>query len=312
MYSYIIKRLLGAIPTLFCVVLISFLMVHMTPGDPFATERALPPEVLKALHHQYRLDLPLWQQFLYYVNDLLHGNLGFSYKYQGQSINQLVFPQSGKGGFLVSVQLGLISLVIATIVGVFIGIISALSRKTKADWLDHIIGIVTMIFISTPVVVTAPLAVLIFAVWMGLLPAGGWGSWSDMILPVCVLAIPFIAVIAQITRSSLIEILTSPFIRTAKAKGLAMPRIIWKHALKPSLMPVVSFLGPAAAGILTGTVVVETVFTIPGIGVQMVQGATNRDYNLVLALTIIYSMLVIIFNLLVDIIYAFLDPKIRY
>ena len=312
MFSYIIRRLGGAIPTLFVVVLISFLMVHMTPGDPFATERALPPEVLKQLHHQYHLDLPLWKQFFYYINDLLHGNLGYSYKYQGQSINQLVFPSGGQGGFWVSVQLGIFSIILASILGVVFGVFSALTRNTKLGFIDHIIGVIAMLFISTPIVVTAPLAVLIFAVIFGLFPAGGWGNWNDMVLPVVVLAIPYIAIITQITRSSLIKILSSPFIRTAKAKGLSMPRIVWKHALKPSLMPVVSFLGPAVAGILTGSVVVETVFTIPGIGVQVVQGATNRDYNLVLALTIVYSLLVILFNLIVDIAYAFLDPKIRY
>ena len=312
MFGYIVRRLGGAIPTLFVVVLISFLMVHMTPGDPFATERALPPEVLKQLHHQYHLDLPLWKQFFYYINDLLHGNLGYSYKYQGQSINQLVFPQNGQGGFWVSVQLGVFSIILASIFGIVFGVFSALTRNTRANFVDHIIGVVAMLFISTPIVVTAPLAVLIFAVIFGLFPAGGWGNWNDMVLPVIVLAIPYIAIITQITRSSLIEILSSPFIRTAKAKGLSMPRIVWKHALKPALMPVVSFLGPAVAGILTGSVIVETVFTIPGIGVQVVQGATNRDYNLVLALTIVYSLLVILFNLVVDIVYAFLDPKIRY
>ncbi|WP_150466345.1 ABC transporter permease [Francisella sp. SYW-9] len=312
MFSYILRRLLGAIPTLFIVILVSFLMVHMTPGDPFASERALSPEVLKQLHHQYHLDLPLWKQFFYYLDGLFHGNLGYSFKYQGQSINNLVFPDGGQGGFWVSVQLGIYSIIIATIFGVIFGIFSAISRNTKVNFIDHIITIIAMLFISTPVVVTAPIAVLIFSVILGWFPSGGWGSWNDMILPVIILAIPYIAIITQITRSSLIEIISSPFIRTAKAKGLSMPRIIWKHALKPSLMPVVSFLGPAVAGILTGSVVVETVFTIPGIGIQVVQGATNRDYNLVLALTIVYSVLVILFNLVVDIIYAFLDPKIRY
>ncbi len=287
-------------------------MVHLTPGDPFATERALSPEVLKQLHHQYHLDLPLWKQFIYYLNDLIHGNLGYSFKYQGQSINHLVFPEGGQGGFWVSVQLGFFSVLIASILGIIFGVFSALTRNTKLDFIDHGISIIAMLFISTPIVVTAPIAVLVFAVMLGWFPAGGWGDWEDMVLPVIVLAIPYIAIITQIARSSLIEILSSPFIRTAKAKGLSMPRIVWKHALKPSLMPVVSFLGPAVAGILTGSVVVETVFTIPGIGVQVVQGATNRDYNLVLALTIIYSLLVILFNLIVDIVYAFLDPKIRY
>ena len=312
MPGYILRRLIGAIPTLFAVTLISFLMVHMTPGDPFATERGMPAEVLKQLHHQYHLDLPLWKQFLYYLNDLIHGNLGYSFKYQGQSINHLVFPKNGQGGFWVSVQLGVFSVMIAAISGIILGTFSALTRNTKLGFLDNLANTLAIFFISTPIVVTAPLAVLVFSVYLGWLPAGGWGTQLDMLLPVIVLAIPFIAIITQITRSSLIEIMSSPFIRTAKAKGLSMSRVVWKHALKPALMPVFSFLGPAIAAILTGSVVVERVFTIPGIGIQMVQGATNRDYNLVLALTIIYSFLVIAFNLVVDIAYAFLDPKIRY
>ena len=313
MFSYIIKRILGAIPTLFMVILISFTMVHLTPGDPFASERSLSPEVLKQLHHQYHLDLPIYQQFYMYIWDLLHGNLGLSLKYQGMSINDLVFPSNGNGGFWVSAQLGFLSIIIATILGIVLGIFSAICKKSsKLSFIDHVISIITMIFISTPIVVTAPLAVLIFAVWNDLLPSSGWGDFNDMILPISVLAIPYIAIITQITRSSLAEIINSPFIRTARAKGLAMPKIVLRHALKPALMPVVSFLGPAAAGILTGSVVVESIFTIPGIGVQMVNGATNRDYNVVLALTIIYSLTVIIFNIFVDIIYAFLDPKIRY
>ncbi len=312
MFSYILRRLGGVIPTLFAVVLISFLMVHMTPGDPFATERALPPEVLKQLHHQYHLDLPLWQQFLYYLDDLIHGNLGYSLKYQGQSINHLVFPTGSQGGFWVSVQLGTFSIIIAGIGGIILDIFSALTKDTLADFIDHVISVFCMLVISTPIVVTAPLSVLVFAVFLHWFPAGGWGTLSDLVLPVIILSLPYIAVITQIARSSLIEIMGSPFIRTAKAKGLSMPRLVWRHALKPAMMPVVSLLGPTVAGILTGSVVIERVFTIPGIGIQMVQGATNRDYNLVLALVIIYSLLVIVFNLLVDIIYAFLDPKIRY
>ncbi|MCF6776874.1 ABC transporter permease subunit [Thiotrichales bacterium 19X7-9] len=312
MLTYALRRFIGAIPTLFVVILIAFLMVRLTPGNPFATDRALPPEVLKTLMHQYHLDLPLYQQFWIYLKDLFHGDLGMSYKNQGMQISDMIFPQGHQGGFWVSAQLGFFSLLIAMGVGSLLGIFSALARKTKFNWIDNAISAIAILFISTPVVVTAPLAVLIFAVNYHLLPANGWGNWHQMILPIVILAIPYASIIAQIMRSSLIETLHSPFIRTAKAKGLPTNKIIFKHALKSAIMPVVSFLGPAAAGILTGSVIIEQVYTIPGIGVQMVQGATNRDYNLVLALTVIYSGLVILFNLVVDIIYSFLDPKIKY
>ncbi|MCF6765287.1 ABC transporter permease subunit [Thiotrichales bacterium 19S3-7] len=312
MLSYVIRRIVGAIPTLFIVILIAFLMVRLTPGNPFATERALPPEVMKTLMHQYHLDLPLYEQFWRYLSDLLQGDLGMSYKNQGMKISDMIFPSGHQGGFWVSAQLGFLSLIIAMVVGSLLGIFSALTRKTKFNWIDNLISSVAILFISTPVVVTAPLAVLIFAVNYHLLPANGWGSYQQMLLPIIILAIPYASIIAQIMRSSLVETLHSPFIRTAKAKGLPTRDVIVKHALKSAIIPVISFLGPAAAGILTGSVIIEQVYTIPGIGVQMVQGATNRDYNLVLALTVIYSGLVILFNLVVDIIYSFLDPKIRY
>lgn len=312
MLGYAFRRILGAIPTLFVVVLIAFLMVRLTPGNPFATERALPPEVMKTLMHQYNLDIPIYQQFFLYIKDLFHGDLGMSYKNQGMSISQMVFPSHGDGGFWVSAQLGFFSLLVAMIVGVLLGIWAALTRKSKFAFIDNIISALAVLFISTPVVVTAPLAVLIFAVNFHFFPANGWGNINQMILPILILAIPYSAIIAQIMRSSLIETLHSPFIRTAKAKGLPTSKIIFKHALKSAIIPVISFLGPAAAGILTGSVIIEQVYTIPGIGVQMVQGATNRDYNLVLALTVIYSGLVILFNLIVDLIYSLLDPKIRY
>ncbi|MCF6806889.1 ABC transporter permease subunit [Thiotrichales bacterium 19S9-12] len=312
MFGYALKRAFGAIPTLFIVIVIAFLMVRLTPGNPFAAERALPETVMKTLMHQYNLDLPIYQQFWLYIKELFSGNLGMSYKNQGMSISQMVFPQGGHGGFFVSAQLGFFSLILAFIIGTLLGIWAALTKKTKFSFIDNTISAFAVFFISTPIVVTAPLAVLIFAVNYHLLPANGWGNWNQMILPVMILAIPYASIIAQIMRSSLVETLHSPFIRTAKAKGLSTRQIIFKHAFKSAIMPVISFLGPAAAGILTGSVIIEQVYTIPGIGIQMVQGATNRDYNLVLALTIIYSALVIIFNLIVDIIYGLLDPKIKY
>ena len=314
MLYYIFKRLLGTIPTLFFVILISFILVHLTPGSPFSSARALSPEVLKTLNHQYHLDLPLYQQFFIYLKGLLHGSFGMSFRHMGESVTSLIFPSGRNGGFYVSATLGLYAIMLSTVVGVLLGIAAALTSKGKFVWIDSLISGFTMLFISIPIVVIAPVSVLLFAVLWPVFPPLGWGggSFYHLFLPVVVLSTPYVAIIAQIMRSSLVEIMGSPFIRTARAKGLSTTRVIFVHAIKPALMPVVSFLGPAAAGILAGSVIVEEVFTLPGIGVQLVNGSLDRSYNIVLALTIVYSLMVILFNLLVDVLYAFLDPKIKY
>ncbi len=310
MLFYILKRILVAIPTLLAVVIVTFLMMHFAPGSPFNSERVLPPEVLAVLNHEYHLDKPLPWQLGYYILNLLHGDLGQSYKYLGQSVNSLIFPQSGTGGFWVSVILGAWVLLVSIVLGVSLGMWAALKRNSL---IDRFVTAFSMFSISVPTVVLAPILVLIFAVLLGLLPAGGWGGdFQHLVLPVVSLSLGIAAIIAQIMRSSLIEVLNSPFIKTAKAKGLSRRTIIWRHALKPAIIPVVSYLGPAAAAALTGTVIIETVFTLPGLGVLTVQAATNRDYSLMLGLTVLYSTLLIIFNLIVDILYGFLDPKIKY
>ena len=312
MFSYLLRRLILALPTLFVVILISFLMVHLVPGDPFASERGLHGDTLLRLQHQYYLDLPLWKQFLYYICDLLSGDLGNSFKNNGQKITELIFPAGGQSGFLVSAKIGLISIILSAISGVFFGSMAILARTKGMLYIDYIVSAISIIFISVPMIVTAPLSILTFSVILGWVPSSGLGSWKNLILPVVILSVPYMSNIIQITRNSLLEIMKLPFIRVLRSKGLSESYIIFKHALKPGLIPVVSFLGPASAGIFAGSIVIEKVFTLPGSGILLIQSAFNRDYNLILGLTIVYSVMIVIFNLLVDVIYSFLNPKIRY
>jgi oligopeptide transport system permease protein len=309
MIKFIFKRLLIAIPTMFSIVLLVFLLVHATPGNPFDGEKALSPEVMKQLLHQYRLDLPLWKQFFLYVNDLLHGNLGVSYKFIGQSINNLIFPDN-MGGFWVTLRLASYSMVITVPLGIVIGCYSGLNRNS---WFDRVVVASNMVFSAIPTIVTGPLMVLIFAVTFGWLPASGWGDggFQSLCLPVLALTLAYLPTVAVVTRGSIIDVLNSNFIRTARAKGLPTSKVIFKHAIRPTLIPVVSLLGPMFAGVLVGAIVTEQVFALPGLGVLTTNGATNRDYNLVLGITIFGSFLTIIFNFLVDILYFFLDPKIK-
>ncbi|OQX33528.1 MAG: oligopeptide transporter permease [Oceanospirillales bacterium LUC14_002_19_P2] len=306
MLKFIIKRLAIAIPTLLVLITISFFLMQMAPGSPFTGERALPPEILKNIEAKYHLDKPLYQQYFYYLRDLAHGDLGPSFKYKDYTVNELV-AQS----FPVSLKIGVAAFIVTVLVGVGAGTIAALKQNS---WLDYLVMSLAMTGVVLPSFVIAPLLVLVFAVTLHWLPAGGWhdGSWQYMVLPVTAMAILYIAAIARIQRSSLIEVLNSNFIRTAKAKGLPFHHIILRHALRPSLLPVVSYMGPAFVGIITGSVVIETVFGLPGVGQHFVNGALNRDYSLVLGLTIIIGALTILFTAIVDILYAVIDPKIRY
>ena len=306
MFKFIVKRVLFSIPTLLLLIIISFVLMHMAPGTPFTGERALPPQILHNIMHEYHLDKPLWQQFLYYLNSLLHGDLGPSFRYQDFSVNQLLSQSMP-----VSIEIGCFAFLLAIVFGIGTGIIAALRQNS---WLDYIVMSISMIGIALPSFVIAPLMVLIFAVWLDWLPAGGWHAtnWHYIILPVIAMAFMYITGVARIMRGSLIETLNSPFIRTARAKGLPWHYIIIRHALKPALLPIISYLGPAFVGIITGSVVVETVFGLPGVGQFFVQGAINRDYSLVLGLTLIIGVLTIAFTVLVDILYAFVDPRVRY
>jgi len=304
MIKFICYRILQAIPTLFILISISFFLMRLAPGSPFMGERAYPPEVMANINAKYGLDKPLIVQYGVYLKDLAHGDFGPSFVYKDLSVNDLL-AQS----FPVSIILGCIAFVIAVLVGVSVGIIAALNQNKI---IDYCVMAFAMIGVVLPSFILAPLLVIIFAIKLELLPAGGWGNgeFKFLILPVMALCVAYIARISRITRGSMIEILHSDFIRTAKAKGLGVFRILFKHALKPALIPVISYLSPAFVGIITGSVVIETFFTIPGVGQLFVNGALNRDYSLVLSLTIIVGALTIFFNALVDIAYAFLDPKI--
>lgn len=306
MLKFIFKRILEALPTLFILITLSFFLMRLAPGNPFTSERAYTPEVMANIEAKYHLNEPLHTQYLRYLGDLAHGDFGPSFKYKDQSVNDLI-----ASAFPVSFKLGVTAFILAVILGISAGTIAALKQNSK--W-DYIVMGFAMTGVIMPSFVFAPLLVLFFAIYIKWLPAGGWngGQLYYMVLPVLSLTISYVASIARITRGSMIEVLHSNFIRTAKAKGLPMSKIIFKHALRPALLPVVSVLGSSFVGIITGSLVIESVFGLPGIGQLFVNGALNRDYSLVLSLTILVGVLTITFNAVVDILYAVIDPKIRY
>ncbi len=305
MLRYTLLRLLGAIPTLLLVIALSFLMVRMAPGGPFDDERALPPEIEANIARAYHLDEPLPAQFLRYLSGLLKGDLGPSYRYRDYTVNELIGE-----AFPVSLELGALAMLLAIIVGVSAGTLAALRQGTA---LDRTVMGLSMTGISIPVFVVAPVLVLLFAVKLDWLPAG-WSSTtgaSRLVLPVVTLALPQIAYIARLTRASMIDVLSRDFVRTARAQGLATGTIVRLHALKPAMLPVLSYMGPAIAAILTGSVVVEEIFGIQGLGQFFVRGALNRDYTLVLGIVVFYATLIVLLNLVVDILYGVLDPRVR-
>lgn len=306
MTGYILRRIGGAIPTLLLLVTLAFFLVRFAPGGPFDFERALPPEIEANLLAKYKLDASLWEQYVSYLGDLVRGDLGPSFQYRDYTVNELIAD-----GLPVSMLLGGLAMLLALLLGIGAGSLAALHRNR---WQDRTVMTLAMTGISIPNFVVAPILILLFAIWLDLLPAGGWNDASPLhlVLPVLALALPYVAYIARLTRSSLLEVLHSDFIRTARAKGLGPKTVILRHALKPALLPVVSYLGPTAAGVMTGSVVIEQIFGIPGVGRFFVQGTLNRDYTLVLGVVIFYGALVILFNLLVDLVYAWLDPRVRY
>lgn len=306
MLRFIAKRVLEAIPTLFILITVSFFLMRFAPGNPFSTEITMTPEVMANIEAKYGFDKPVYQQYFNYLGGLLQGDLGPSFKYKDFSVNELVAQ-----ALPVSVKIGLFAFIVAVTCGVLFGTIAALRQNT---WLDYTIMTSAMAGVVIPSFVLAPLLVLIFAIWLEWLPAGGWhnGAAQYVVLPVLGMSLYYIASISRIMRGSMIEVLNSNFIRTAKAKGLSMPYIIVRHALRPAILPVLSYLGPALVGIITGSVVIETIFGLPGIGQLFVNGALNRDYSMVLGLTILVGALTITFNAIVDILYAVVDPKIRY
>ncbi|OOR99564.1 oligopeptide transporter permease [Haemophilus paracuniculus] len=306
MLKFILKRILEAIPTLFVLITFSFFLMRLAPGSPFTSEKAYPPEVMANIEAKYNLDKPVGEQYLIYLKNLAQGDFGPSFKYKDQTVNDLL-----ASAFPVSVKLGVAAFVAAVLIGLSVGTIAALRQNS---WLDYLLMSFAMTGIIMPSFVFAPLLVLFFAIHLQWLPAGGWngGQLYYMVLPVLSLTIGYVAGIARITRGSMIEVLHSNYIRTAKAKGLPTSRILLKHALRPALLPVVSYLANAFVGIITGSLVIESVFGLPGIGQLFVNGALNRDYSLVLSLTILVGTLTILFNMIADILYAVIDPKIRY
>lgn len=306
MTTYALKRLAGAVPTLLMLLTLVFFLLRAAPGGPFDHDRPLPPETEAALRQSYHLDEPLWRQYLRYVGGVVQGDLGPSFQYSGFSVGEIIVA-----GAAVSLKLGFSAMLLATLLGCSFGVIAAMRRDGPVD---RGLMLLALAGISLPNYVVAPLLILLFAVWLPWLPAGGWGRGgiADALLPVFTLALPQVAYIARLMRGSMIDVLGEPFIRTARAKGLSMRHIVLRHAFKPALLPVVSYLGPACAGIVTGSVVVEQVFGIPGLGRYFVQGALNRDYTLVLGVVIFYGALTVLFNLLVDLAYGLLDPRIRH
>ncbi len=304
MLNYSLRRLLGALPTLFVLLTLAFFMIRLAPGGPFDTERRLPPEIEVNLKQKYHLDESLVKQYGRYLWNIARGDFGPSFKYQDVSVNKLIAD-----GFSVSLRLGVLAMLAALLLGIGLGTVAALRQNRAADY-----GVMSlaMLGISIPNFVLAPLLILGLAVYLQWLPAGGLSSWRHYLLPVLSLAMPQLAYIARLTRGSMIEVLRSNFIRTARAKGLPTHLVILRHALPAAMVPVVSFLGPATAGIITGSVVIETVFGIPGLGRYFVQGALNRDYTLVMGVVLFYGVLIIAFNFLVDLLYAWLDPRVKY
>ena len=306
MWAYSLRRLLGAIPTLFAVITISFFMMRLAPGGPFDRERMLNPEIEASIQKAYNLDQPLIVQYALYLGRALKGDLGPSFKYQDYTVSELI-----ASGFPVSFRIGMAAIILALIVGGAAGILAALRQNSLVD---HLVMAAAMTGITIPNFVVAPLLALIIGLQLRLLPVGGYGDGNlrNLILPTIALALPQVAYLARLSRASMIEVLRANYIRTARAKGLPGRVVIWRHALRPALLPVVSYLGPAIAGIITGSVVIETIFGIPGIGRYFVQGALNRDYTLVMGVVIFYGSLIILLNLAVDLVYGLIDPKVRY
>jgi oligopeptide transport system permease protein len=301
---YFLKRLGGAVPTLFIIITVSFFMIRMAPGGPFSTERAVPPDIEKNLERAYHLDESLPAQYLRYLEGLTHGDFGPSFKYKDFTVAQLIAQ-----GFPVSLTLGTLAMAAALSIGLSLGIWAALRQNSAIDY--STMGF-SMLGIAVPNFVVAPLLTLVFGLMLAWLPVGGWGRPSNYVLPVIALCLPQIASIARLTRASMIEVLGSNFVRTARAKGLPEHVTINRHAIRAALLPVVSYLGPAIANIITGSVVIEQIFSIPGIGRYFVQSSLNRDYTMVMGVTIFYGAVVIACNLAADLLYGVLDPKVRY
>jgi len=306
MVMYVLRRLLTAIPTLFVVVTLAFFLIRIAPGGPFNQERGLSPEIKANLEAQFGLDDPLWLQYVNYLNNLVHGNFGPSYNLPDFTVGELFAT-----GLPISVQLGAMALTLALLLGGMLGIAAALKQNR---WEDYAVIATATAGSTIPTFVIAPVIQLVFGLTWNLLPIGGWndGAWPNKVGPVLTLALPQIAIVARLMRGSMIEALRAHHIRTARALGLSDWSVIVKHALRGAVLPIVSYAGPAAAALLTGSVIVETIFAIPGVGRYFVEAALNRDYTLVMGTVVVIAIFTIVFNLIVDILYAVVDPRVRY
>jgi oligopeptide transport system permease protein len=304
MLAYAARRLAGVIPMMFVIITLSFFLMRIAPAGPFDEDRALPPQIEANILAAYHLDEPLVKQYGRYVWGILHGDFGPSYKYRDFTVRQLI-----AAGFPVSLALGSMAILLALVFGISLGTVAALRQN---GILDHGVMALAMTGIAIPNFVMAPLLTLILGIYFNLLPVGGWGTPAHAVLPVIALGLPQVAYVARLTRGSMIEVLRSNYIRTARAKGMPTRIIIFRHATKAALIPVLSYVGPATAALISGSVVIEQIFGIPGIGRYFVQGALNRDYTLVMGVVIFYGGLIMMLNLIVDLLYAYLDPKVRY
>ncbi len=306
MWTYTLRRVLAAIPTVLVVITVCYLLLHATPGGPFDSDRKVSAAVLANLEAKYHLDLPLWQQYLLYLKGLLQGDLGASFRYADWSVNDLV-----ASALPVSLSIGGIAMLLSVLIGVSLGIFAALRQNSVVD---HFVMLLGNVGSAVPSFVLGPIMIIVFAIVLKWLPAGGWHDFDlrFMVLPIALLTIINVSTIGRVMRGSLIEVMHSNFIRTARAKGLPTRVVVMRHALKPALLPVVSVLGPLAISSITAALVTETVFSLPGLGKLIVNGAGNRDYTLVLGLVVLITVLTVTLNLLVDLAYAWLDPKIRY
>src|SRR5579859_242925 len=305
MFRFIGRRLLVAIPTLFLVVTLAFFMMRAAPGSPFDTDRRLSPEIEANVMAKYGMNKPVGAQYLDYLAGVVRGDLGPSLKYKDKSVIEILRENYG-----VSLALGLSAMVLAALAGVSLGVLAAVRRNADADF-----GVMALAILGVcvPTFVTAPLLVLILASKLGWLPGAGWndGAVLNMVMPVSVLALPQIAIISRLTRAGMIEALQANYVRTARAKGLSEGRIVTRHALRAAILPLVSYLGPACAGLITGSLVVEKIFNLPGLGKFFVVSALQRDYTVVMGMVIFYAALILILNLVADLIYATLDPRVR-
>jgi oligopeptide transport system permease protein len=306
MTGYLVRRLMISVPTLLIIVTIAFFMMRVAPGGPFDQERALPPEIERNMLAAYNLNAPLVVQYWDYLAGVVQGDFGPSFKYRDFTVAELLLS-----GFPASLRVGGIAIALAVVIGITLGTIAALRQNSGVD---YAVMATAMTGITIPNFVMAPLLTLLLGVYLGWLPVAGWGGGAMrfLILPVIALALPQIAYIARLTRGSMIETLNADFVRTARAKGLRERIVVARHALKGALLPVISYLGPATAQIMTGSVVIESIFGIPGIGRYFVQGALNRDYTLVMGTVIVYGVLIILLNLVVDLVYGLLDPKVKH